>query len=190
MQRAYFILVLLFYLNSFQNQVKFQKYEADESRIYSIIIDELAVHLPPPWPSSPSGFTSKELDSIKRIKLELVVDTLMFKTDLGFPLTETHQEYQPLVDEISTLDERAIKPGTIKSSIGHSLVYGTSLEASFSRYPQLIKISRISFNRDTTKAALFASRNTGRLSGVVILYLLEKKNNIWEIVYEQKVLIS
>ncbi|MEP6261081.1 MAG: hypothetical protein ABJ092_05855 [Gillisia sp.] len=189
MQRAYFILVLLFYLNSCQNQVKFQKYEADESRIYSIIIDELAVHLPPPSPP-PNGLSRRELDSIKRIKLELVVDTLMFKTDLGFPLTETHQEYQPLVDEISTLDERAIKPGTIKSSIGHSLVYGTSLEASSSRYPQLIKISRISFNRDTTKAALFASRNTGRLSGVVILYLLEKKNNIWEIVYEQKVLIS
>ena len=189
MQRAYFILVLLFYLNSCQNQVKFQKYEADESRIYSIIIDELAVHLPPPSPP-PNGLSRRELDSIKRIKLELVVDTVMFKTDLGFQLTKSNQEYQALVDEISTLDERAIKPETIKSSIGHSLVYGTSLEASSSRYPQLIKISRISFNRYTTKAALFASRNTGRLSGVVILYLLEKKNNIWEIVYEKKVLIS
>ncbi|QED38280.1 hypothetical protein FK178_11395 [Antarcticibacterium arcticum] len=189
MQRPYFILVLLFCLNSCQNQEKFQKNEAAESNIYSIIIDELAVHLPPPWPP-PNGLSRRELDSIKRIKLELVVDTVMFKTDLGFQLTESHQEYQPLVDEISTLDERAINPKTIKSSIGHSLVYGMTLEASSSPYPQLIKISRISFNCDTTKAALFASRNTGRLSGVVILYLLEKENNIWEIVYEQKVLIS
>lgn len=172
------ILISMF-LMACQNMDNHYNLDREESEIFTVIIDELAVPLPPAWPP-PEGYNSKQLDSIKQIKINLVIDTVMFNLNKRVQLPEHQEKFQPLVDAIPGLPEKTIAPQSVKSSIGHNLKFENTSKES-----QVIGISRIKFNGDGTRAALYGSRTTGRLSGLTDLFLMEKNNGCWEIVHRQ-----
>lgn len=166
--------------------------EKQEVAIYSILLDELATSFPPP-PPLPKDESKDEpinIDSVNQVKVEVVVDTLMFQTSQTVDIDEVFSKYQKLVDRIPALAAKPIKKEYINSEKGHSLIFGNSLSDSDSQYSQMIGISRIVFNEEKTMAALYAGHSTHPLAGFVNLYLMRKTNGVWEIVFKKRVEVS
>lgn len=163
-----------------------------EAAIFSVLIDEMATSFPPPPPPSKDGSKSKtiNIDSLNKVKVEVVVDTIMFEMSETRNLKQTYSEYQKLVDSIPYLSAKPINTKYIESKKGHSLIFGDSLDDSNTKYPQLIGISRISFNKKMNKAAVYGGYSTGSLSSYVNLYLFEKINGEWKIVHEKSIAVS
>lgn len=166
--------------------------ERQEAAIYSILIDELATPFPPPPPPPKDGSKPKPIDqdSINKVKVEVVVDTLMFQTSKTVDMVEKFSKYQRLVNNLPLLAARPVKTEYLNSRKGHSLIFGDSLENSDSQYSQMIGISRIAFNEEKTMAALYAGHTTHPLSSYLNLYLLKKTYGVWKIVFKKNVEVS
>ncbi|MGY5846412.1 hypothetical protein ACW6QP_03245 [Salegentibacter sp. HM20] len=190
MNKSFGILLSIFFLIScnIHNQSK------EEIEIYSLMIDELAIAFPlPPMPSQDdleAAIDNTNWDSIKSVKTTLVVDTVMFRVEKRISLPQKHSEFEELNAKIINLPAKVVNKDLLKSKEGHSLIYGNSLEDFIGDYPQMVFISRIAFNDDLTKAFLFAGHATGRLSGFLNLYLLQKENERWKIIYKKNVEVS
>ena len=166
--------------------------EKQEGAIYSMLIDRMAKPFPPPPPPPKDGSEIKpiNIDSIRKVKVELVVDTTMFHVSETVALDKKYSEYRNLVDSISSLTAKPVKTEYIKSEEGHTLVFGDSLEDSKAEHPQIIGFSQIAFNERKNRAALYAGHSTHPLASYLDLYLLKKINGRWEIVFETTVEVS
>lgn len=166
--------------------------EKQESAIYSLLIDRMAKPFPPPPPRPRDGSEPKPInfDSIRKVQVEMVVDPMMFHISKTVDIDKEYSHYQNLVNSISSLPAKPVKTEYINSEEGHTLIFGNSLEDSQDQYSQMVSISRIAFNEKKNKAALFAGHSTHPLAGYLNLYLLEKINGRWKIVYEKTVEVS
>lgn len=166
--------------------------EKQEAAIYSLLIDRMATPFPPPPPPPKDGSRPNPInfDSISKVKLEVVVDTMMFHISETVDLQEKFPEFQRLVDSISTLAAKPLRSKYINSKEGHTLIFGNSLEDSETRYSQLAGFSRIAFNEKKSMAALYAGYSTHPLASYLNLYLLKKINGKWEIVFEKTLEVS
>jgi hypothetical protein len=145
---------------------------------------------PPPPPKDGSKPEPINIDSISKVKLEVVVDTIMFETSQTVNLNEKFAKYQMLIDSIPFMVSKPVKKEYLSSEKGHTLIFGNSLEDSNSKYSQMVGISRIAFNEEKTMAALYAGHSTHPLSSVLDLYLLKRTEGVWEIVYKKRVEVS
>ncbi|MCM4161846.1 hypothetical protein FHG64_08020 [Antarcticibacterium flavum] len=166
--------------------------EKQEAAIYSLLIDKMAKPLPPPPPPPKDGSKPKSInfDSINKVKMEIVVDTMMFNTSNTLDLQEEFSEFQMLVDSISSLPVKPVKKEYLKSEKGHTLIFGRSLEDSDTQYSQMLGISPIAFNQQNNKAAVYAGHSTHPLASYLKLYLLKKINEKWQIVFEKTIEVS
>lgn len=166
--------------------------EREEAAIYSVLIDEMATPLPPPPPPSKDGSKIEPIDtdSISKIKVEIVVDTVMFQSFKIVDINKGLPEYQRLVANIPSLEARNLKKKYISSSEGHTLIFGDSIEDSKAQYSQIIKISRIAFNEKKNMAAVYAGFSTHPLASSLNLFLLKKINGKWQIILEKTVEVS
>lgn len=184
-----FFMATLFFISCKNPSINVEKQEA---ALYSFLIDEMATPFPPPPPPPQDGSKHEPInrDSINQVKVEVVVDTLMFQTSQTVDIDQEFSKYQKLVDSIPSLAAKPVKKEYLNSEKGHSLIFGNSLEDSNSQYSQMIGISRIAFNEEKTMAALYAGQTTHPLSGFVNLYLLKKTKGVWEIVFKKRVEVS
>lgn len=166
--------------------------EKQEAAIYSLLIDKMAKPFPPPPPPPKDGLEPKPVnkDSISKIKVEVLVDTIMFHVSETVDLAEEYSENQNLVDNISSLAAKPLKTEYINSEKGHTLKFGSPLEESDIKYPQMLGISRIAFNEKKNKAALYAGYSTHPLASYLELYLLKKIKGKWQIVHEKTMEVS
>lgn len=188
-----FIFVLGFAFScTFQNPT--EEKEQEEAKILSLFIDEMAIPFPlPPMPSKDSlekKIKETNWDSIKKVKTTVVVDTIMFRTDKSFELPLQFHEFQVLVDSIRNKPSKPVKKEIIHSEEGHQLIFGNSLEDFQGDYPQMVFISRVAFNDDFDRAAVYAGHTSGKLSGYLNLYLLVKKDESWQIIFKENVEVS
>lgn len=185
-----FLIIFIFF--ACETHKKDELIEKEEARIFSFFIDELATSYPPPPPPPRDGSTRKKInwDSISRIRVRLVVDTIMsnFKQKANVP--KEFEGFQYLADNINNLPEKGISKELVESEVGHNLIFGNTLEDFKGEHPQMVFISRIAFNDKMDQAALYAGRTSGKLSGYVNFYLLKKKNNKWKIIFKKNVEIS
>ena len=197
MNTKYYILKLIL-LTGITISCNFQdpasKRDTEEAKIFSMFIDEMAVAFPLPVMPSEKNFQKslKETnwDSIKKVKTTLVVDTIMFNTGKKFDLPHELKPFQSLVDSINKLSSKPIKKDKIKSEEGHNLIFGNSLEDFQGGYPQMVYMSRIAFNDDNNRAAVFAGHSSGKLSGYLNLYLVEKIEGRWKIIYKKNIEVT
>ena len=165
--------------------------KAEEAKIVSLFIDEMAV--PFPLPSMPSeenlqkSIKKTNWDSIKRVATTIVVDTIFFSTHERFELPPEVDDFQDLVDTIGKLNSQPFKKEEIESEEGHELIFGDSIEDFQGDYPQMVYFSRIAFNNDFSRAAVYAGYSSGKLSGYLNLYLLEKKKGRWIIKFKNNI---
>ena len=166
--------------------------DKEESLIFSLIIDEMAQPFPPPPPPPKDGSTLKpiNIDSINKVQVEVVIDTILFHTVRTFDLKDDFSKYQKLVDSIPSLPAKSLKTNYIESQEGHTLVFGDSLDDSEDPHSQIIGISRIAFNQKKNIAAVYVGHSTHPLASTVSLFLLKKKNGKWRIVYKERVEVS
>lgn len=166
--------------------------EKEERAIYSLFIDKMAKSFPPPPPPPKDGSKPKPVnwDSISNVKVEVVVDTVMFHIFDTVDLDKEYSEYQNLVDNISSLPAKPMKTEYINSEEGHTLIFGDSLEDSNTEYSQIVGFSRIAFNEEKNMAALYAGYSTHPLASYMKLYLLKKINGRWQIVFEKTIAVS
>lgn len=166
----------------------------EEALVFSMLIDELAMALPlPPMPSADNleeKFAQTNWDSIRAVKTKLVLDTVMFQTSVTLPLPADYKSFKSLSDTIKNLERKTINYSLIKSMEGHELIFGNSLDDFEGKYPQMIFMSRVAFDKNYNKAMVFAGLATTKLAGFLNLYLLEKKNGVWEIIYKKNVIVS
>lgn len=163
-----------------------------EATIYSLLIDRMAKPFPPPPPPPKDGSKPKPInfDSISKVKVEIVVDTMKFHTSETVDLQEEFSEFQKLVDSISSLAAKPVKIEYINSEERHTLIFGDSLESSDAQYSQMLGISRIAFNEKKNMAALYDGHSTHPLATYLNLYLLKKINGKWQIVFEKTIEVS
>ena len=85
--------------------------EREEAAIYSVLIDEMATPLPPPPPPSKNGSRIEPIntDSVSKVKVEMVVDTIMFQSSRTIDIDEEFSEYQSLVARIPSLAAKPLK---------------------------------------------------------------------------------
>lgn len=127
------------------------------------------------------GFTPEQIDSLNKVKVDFVViDTLINSTASNSNLPEQHKDFQPIVKDISQLPQKTIASNQIKSNKVLNLRFNDSIPDA-----QKIGISKIAFNSDRTQAALHCGYSMGKLNGIVVLYLMKKRNESWEVMYER-----
>lgn len=181
-----FILTILFCIFSCEKKLNNQK---EEGEVYSILIDKMAIAFPIPPPPPKDGSTPKKLnvDSISKVRVKLVVDTVMFETKRSIEIPKKYQDFEKLNKKLSGLKKKDVSKKYIESKKGHYLTFGNSIYDLKIKYSQIVGISRIAFNEDYTKAALYAYHSTGKLSGHTDFYLLEKREGKWTIIYKKNV---
>lgn len=191
MKKLFLLLLFSFHL-CLNAQDKPRNLDQEEAAIYSLLIDRMARPFPPPPPPPKDGSEPKPInfDSIRKVKVEVVVDTVMFDRSGTVDLQEKFPEFQNLVDSISSLAAKPVNFKYIMSEEGHTLIFGNSLEDSQTRYSQMVEFSRIAFNEEENMAALYAGHSTHPLSSYVDLYLLKKIKGEWKIVFEKTLEVS
>ena len=166
--------------------------EKEEGKIISLLIDEMAIAFPIPPPPPKDGSKPKpiNIDSIKNVRVEIVVDTNMFQTSYKTVIDDEFSKYQKLIDSIPFLAAKSMRKKNINSEKEHNLIFGNSLEDSKSKYAQMISVSRIKFDEDQNVAALFARHSTHPLAGYLNFYLLKKDNGKWKIIFKKNIEVS
>lgn len=190
------LIIGLFISCKFQNPTakKAVEEEKEEAKILSLFIDEMAIPFPlPPMPSEKNlekTINEMNWDSIKKATTTVVIDTIMFETNTKSELPAEFTQYRVLVDSIGKLSSKPMKKQRIKSKEGHHLIFGNSLDDFQGKYPQMVSMSRVVFNEDYNYAAVYAGHSSGKLAGYLNLYLLEKKEGVWQIVFQKNVEVS
>jgi hypothetical protein len=160
-----------------------------EGKIISALIDSMATPfpLPPPPPKDGSQIEPINIDSLRKVKVEVVLDTISFNISKHINIEKEFSEYQSLIDSIPSLVTKPIEKRYVQSKKGHTIVFGNSIADSKVKYSQIISVSRIVFNQDKTKAALYGGYSTHPLASYLNLYLFEKKYDKWEIVLKKNI---
>lgn len=186
------IFLIIFTFLACETYNKDELIKKEEARVFSFFIDELATSYPPPPPPLLDDSTRKKInwDSISKIRVRLVVDTIMSNFKLKASVPKEFEAFQYLANNINNLPKKVISKGLLESKVGHNLIFGNTLEDFKGEYPQMVFISRIAFNGKMDQAALYAGKTTGKLSGYVNFYLLQKKNDKWEIIFKKNVEVS
>lgn len=172
------------------NDIKNQNTKINEASIISVLIDELTISFPPPPPpieNSNEPLKPLNLDSLNTVKVRVILDTVFENYSKITKIKSELKDFQYLVDEIPNLKREVMPYKNIKSKKGHTLIFGNSLDKSKTKTPQIIGTSPIAFNKEQTKAAVYAGRTTGKLSAIWDLYLLEKINGKWTIVFRKNI---
>lgn len=168
----------------------------EEGAIMSLFIDKMAIAYPipppPPMDSLEIVIQHTNWDSIRSIKTDVIVDTVMFAINWKrkTKLPKQYDDFQFLVDSINKLSKKTIKQNYIKSEEGHHLIFGNSLDDFKGKYSQMVGISRIAFNNEKNMAAVYAGYSTHPLAAYLNLYLLRKTNGEWEIVFKKRISVS
>ncbi|MAG88152.1 hypothetical protein [Zunongwangia profunda] len=183
------ILLILIIIIGCEQPSKHIEISKEEGKIMSLLVDSMATSFPIPPPPPKDGSKPKpiNIDSIRKVKVEVVIDTIMFPVSKHIEIDKEFSEYQNLIDSIPSLKAEPIEKKYVKSKRGHTLVFGNSLEDSNVKHSQIISTSRIAFNDKKNMAALYGGYSTHPLASHLNLYLLEKKNGIWKIVYKKNI---
>lgn len=195
----FFIITLSSCLNkNGKNDNNKKSFNQEEIQIYGLFIDKLT--LPYPVPPPPGLMESEEFDqeknkkfwdSIGNIPTTVIIDTTDLIRNQSITLPNKFEKYKDLVDKLTNQKLKRIhNHETLKSSEGHTFVYGNSLIDGNLKHPQLFSFSKIAFDKSKTHAALYVRHKTHDLSSFFNLYLLAKRNGIWEIIYEKNLEFS
>ncbi len=185
------ILILTFALGcNNQNVNKDLTTNLNKASIISLLIDEIAISFPPPPPpikDSNASLKPLNLDSLNAVKVEVILDTVFENYSKTTKIKSEFKDFQNLVDEIPNSKMENMPYKIVKSKKGHTLIFGNSLDDSKTKTPQIIGVSPLAFNKEQTRAAVYAGRTTGKLSAIWDLFLLEKKNGQWIIVFRKNI---
>ena len=168
-------------------------FNQEENKIYGLFIDKLT--LPYPVPPPPGLMENEEFDqeknkkfwdSIGNIPTTVIIDTTELIRNQSIRLSNKFDKYKDLVDKLTNQKLKRIHNyENLESSEDHTFVYGNSLIDGNLKHPQLFSFSKIVFDKSKTHAALFVRHKTHDLSSFLNLYLLAKRNGLWEIIYEK-----
>lgn len=163
--------------------------QENTATLISYFVDKLSHPLPPPPPLKGEMKLSKEvIDSLMRIKLNIAIYPIMSPImKRNFKLGE-YNSYSEIIDSSFLIkDNMEIPLYLIKSKKGHKLVKADTLllrkTKDWREYDLLFNISRISFNKDYSKAICMIGISRSALWGHGGLYLFEKDDeDKWKIV--------
>jgi len=172
------------------NDNKNPNIDLNKASIISVLIDELAISFPPPPPPKKNSnvpLKPLNLDSLNSVKVEVILDTVFENYSKTIKIKPEFIDFQNLVDEIQHLKMENLSYKNVKSQKGHTIIFGNSSGNSKTKKTQIIGVSPITLNKEQTRAAVYAGRTTGKLSAIWDLFLLEKKNGKWEIVFRKNI---
>lgn len=164
----------------------------DSSEIYTLLINRLILPIPPPPPlNDKEAFLSNEkIDSLKRIPMKIAV----FPHKIKFSIKKKNGEFllnDPIKHEIS---DKEIEFNKLKARANISLKLITNpddnVKTIHSEYDGILTISSIEYTKEKTKAVALMSYSRGKLSGSLMMFYLEKKDNLWTIVSSKTLLVS
>ncbi|HSJ12271.1 MAG TPA: hypothetical protein VK916_06270 [Gillisia sp.] len=155
-----------------------------EEEAISLIINEIAIPLPPPpapFPNQDPNFEKQVLsnaiiDSLDSIKLKIALHPELIKFD--YPIQpEDHypQDYIKLIKGISISNAKNISNVDLKNRTKHEIKLESweSIE-DLENFNVLVKISNVIWSKDNSRAAAIAIRRLGKFDGTTYLFLFKR----------------
>ena len=166
--------------------------------IHNIAIDNTVVPLPPPPPPKPGekpGIPQQVLDSINAIKLKIAVSNIIDLHDKKSFNISNYQNYNEAEKNLIGNKNQTLDKKNWSTNKGHDISVINFQEVDkkelFKNYNALVSFSNVGFNSAKDKAVVIIGVSYGaKLSGTVILYLMEKVNSIWKIKHERTISIA
>ncbi|CAM1349700.1 hypothetical protein [Tenacibaculum halocynthiae] len=186
--------------------------EKEEESVYQIVsylTDNLrgSIVLDPSFPPTPDGseYNHTTQDSLRSYKYfykqTIRKKTIAFTSEMFVPMNKADfnsncfKEEKLLSSLFSKKETRKIEINKITSFKKDSLIYYTDkhkkmLGRGFIEIDMLLSFSRISFNKDYSKAFLIVGVTYEKLNSFTTLIYLEKKYGVWKIKCQEGLTIS
>lgn len=196
MRLKYLLIPLIFV--SLNLSCSSQESSKDIIDIYNLMIDNTVKPLPPKPPKigKTSGMPKKIKDSLKAIKLNIAISKRLEIFNEQSLNISNYENYQRAKEDLITNENQTlIEKSWLKTDKGHNInIINTKLidkNKLFKKYNAIVSLSNVGFNSAKDKAiSIIGVSYAPKLSGTVIIYFLEKINNIWKIKNKEVVSIS
>jgi len=169
-----------------------------DNKVYDLVINSIIQPTPPPPPPK-IGENNRKIsqgiiDSLNNVPLKIAVSSVLI--DFEF---KNKQE----LSFIDRINNGKIEYYSTNKVLANRLLFGRnslSLEMFseedinvskiYDDYDGILKVSKIRYNDNKDKALVIAAYSVGKLSGNVVLFYLEKKNNHWTIIKKRNLSVS
>ena len=193
LNNSIFIVAFLFLFQCNNNQKVLQSRDLN---IIALIVEDIAIPVPPPPPPSPeeigTSLGRKTLDSLKSIKLEIVLNPVLLQfKNLGINRNVYPSDYANLIDNITSHKPKNISNISLKNISRHNLQFTEGEnEDLLDRFDILISLSNIVWSKDKKRAAAVATRKLGKFNGTTYLFLFKRNLNTDEITIHKKYVLQ